>query len=48
MLQLGEIVSEIPFAVGIKQGGSFDPSLFLFLIIELYVTLKMYCDKSGI
>ena len=47
-LIIGEIDTTIPFYVGIKQGDSMAPVLFLFIIMGFYQTLEREWNRSGL
>ena len=47
-LIIGKIDTSIPFDVGVKQGDSVAPVLFLFLMMAFAEVIEQEWDKNGI
>ena len=47
-LIIGKIDTSIPFEVGVKQGDSVAPVLFLFLMMAFAEAIEQECNKNGI
>ena len=47
-LIIGKIDTSIPFEVGVKQGDSVAPVIFLFLMMAFAEVIEKECDKNGI